>query len=427
MNWGTKAYMLSLTRVCVIVLIALLLPRFFVTEKMKAQQPLPSTVFKLGLENLSDSFLKNICNPNDLSYKIGLITNHTGVDQYGKRNIDLLRARGLHIKKIYVPGSSSDHYEVACKKIDSQTQIPITMLPILSNNYKIYEYAFDDVDVLFFDLQDMGIRPSKCVDVLCAVLKSAAHQHKKVVILDRPNLFGNAIEGVLSSMDQSDCVAPCLPLQYGMTIGELAHYINTTTLKGAASLHIVPMDHYDRSLPLDGELHQKNTLMTHIDVTSGFSFLEALHLIQPFDVGIGTDIPLQCILLPQQMKFPKQKWFELRTLLKECGIDTVFYHCFNTYKQQRYQGVRLMIKDIQQFSPFNTLLQVTQFFRNSGVVLSFSPEFDRVMGNKKVREFLQGKVSRELLELEVNRGLKTFFTHAQRSFLYKPYPKIIFL
>lgn len=427
MKRGTQSYVFSLCRVCIIILIALLFPRFFVQEKEKSHQSSSASSFKLGLENLSDSFLKNIGKSNDLSYKVGLITNHTGIDQQGRRNIDLLRAKGLNIKKIYIPGSSYDQHDTICKKVDSQTQIPITALPLLLHNRIAYEYAFNEVDVLFFDLQDMGIRPSKCVEVLCTVLKSAANQHKKIIILDRPNLFGDAIEGILNSAEQSEYALPSLPLQYGMTVGELARFINTNILKEAALLQVVPMNDYDRSLSLDSELHQKNILFTNIDLGSGLSFLEALNLIQPLDVGIGTDIPLQCILLPQSIKFSKQKWFELRSILKECGIDSTFYHCFNTYKQQQYYGLRLMIKHSQQFSPFNALLRITQFFSNNGIALSFLPEFDRMIGNKMVREFLQGKVSRESLETEVNKGLKNFFINAQRAFLYKPYPKILFL
>lgn len=418
-----KTYWFSLLRVCVVVLVALLLPRYFISENAPSQSAHSASLclFKLGLENISDSFLKNLVKPHDVSYRVGLITNHTGIDQTGRRNIDVLRARNVCIKKIYVPGTVSCPFDSVCKKIDSQTQIPIVSLPILpvTNNY---EYVFDDIDVLFFDLQDIGVRPSKCLDVLCTVLKSAAHQHKKVVILDRPNLLGGSMEGIVAC-DKG----PALPLQYGMTIGELAQYVNAHMLKDAASLHVVPMAHYDRNSALDGELYLKRPLLTNIDIGGGLSFLEIVSLIQPLDVGLGTDMALQCILLPEEMRFPKQKWFELRCLLKECGIQASLYRCFNAAKHQRYQGLRLMVKNTQKFSPFATLLSLVEFFRAHGISLTYGPDFDDTLGNTKVREFLQGKISRDTLEQEVNKGLKYFFTNAQRSFLYKPYPKVMFL
>ena len=198
-------------------------------------------------------------------------------------------------------------------------------------------------------------------------------------------------------------------------------------LKDAASLQVVPMAHYDRSAALDAELYLKRPLLTNIDVGGGLSFLEIVSLIQPLDVGVGTDMALQCILLPEEMRFPKQKWFELRYVLKECGVEASLYRCFNPAKHQRYQGLRLMVKNIQKFSPFTTMLALVEFFRAHGISLAYSPDFDDTLGNTKVREFLQGKISRDALEQEVNKGLKYFFTNAQRSFLYKPYPKIMFL
>ena len=127
------------------------------------------------------------------------------------------------------------------------------------------------------------------------------------------------------------------------------------------------------------------------------------------------------------MHFPKQKWFELRTLLKDHGIETSWYRYTNPEKRTSFAGLRFLVRNIDQFSPFNTIVTIIQFFKESGMMLSFSPEFDRTFGGKKVRDFLEGKFSRHDLEYEVNKGLKNFFNKAHNAFIYKPAPKIVLL
>lgn len=87
----------------------------------------------------------------------------------------------------------------------------------------------------------------------------------------------------------------------------------------------------------------------------------------------------------------------------------------------------MLVSDIDNFSSFNTIVTIINFFKESGIKLTFGPDFDRALGGKKMRDFLEGKISRPDLEHEVNKGLKNFFTKAQPAFMYKPLPKIVFM
>jgi hypothetical protein len=149
--------------------------------------------------------------------------------------------------------------------------------------------------------------------------------------------------------------------------------------------------------------------------------------VAPFDVGMGTDMALSCLALPESLHFPKQKWFELRTLLKDHGIETSWYRYQNPKKQTTYAGLRLLVRNVDQFSPFNAIVTIVQFFKDAGIKLTFSADFDRAFGGKKMRDFLDGKFARHDLEYEVNKGLKNFFNKAHSSFIYKPSPKIVLL
>ena len=155
--------------------VALIVPRLYFTDDKSTNataQMAHSTLensFKLGLENISQEFLTNLSASKCIDYSVGLITNHTGIDQSGNRNIDILLSKGLQIKKIFIPEDDFLAYKkgINWEMIDDHTKIPIVMLPHIDSLKKSKEYAFDDVDVLFFDLQDTGISPNSSFDYAC--------------------------------------------------------------------------------------------------------------------------------------------------------------------------------------------------------------------------------------------------------------------
>ena len=218
-----------------------------------------------------------------------------------------------------------------------------------------------------------------------------------------------------------------VPMRHGMTFGEIARYFNTTLLSKAACLYVVPMKNYKRTLFADAGHACNASLLTNIDTYYGSSFLTVLNSVTPFDIGVGTDLAFNCLALPESLHFPKQKWFELRSLLKDQGIETSWYRYQNPKRKNTYAGLRMLVRNMDQFSPFNAIVTIVQFFKDAGLKLSFSADFDRAFGGKKVRDFLEGKFSRHDLEHEVNKGLKNFFNRAQNSLIYKPAPKIVLL
>lgn len=428
-----KMYAASLMRVCLVVCAALVLPRFFfqdVSNRSYSALSYYDSGFKLGVENLCPEFLQSLHVQGRINgYRAGLVTNHTGIDQQGKRTVEILLSHGLKLKKIYVPEDDFAAFKrnANWEPIDDQTRIPISILAHIDSLKKAKEYSFHDIDVLFLDLQEPGINPNTYLVTLMKVLQSAAQQNKTVVVLDRPNVLGSNIEGIVYDTVQSNHEQIPLPMRYGMTVGELARYFNTSVLAKSAQLFVVPMKHYDRGLFADSGARVCGALMTNIDTYYGSSFLHVLHSVAPFDIGLGTDLAYQCLALPDSLHFPKQKWFELRTILKEQGLETSWFGYMNHKKRVHYSGLRMLVRDIDHFSPFNTVVTIIHFFQDAGIKLSYGPEFDRMFGGKKMREFLEGRFSRQELEYDVNKGLKNFFNKAQHAFMYKPIPKILFM
>lgn len=427
-----KKSLSSAIRVFFLLFMALVLPRFFFKgNATTVYAPAgKANSFKLGLENLSCKFLRsiNVCGCAH-AMPVGLITNHTGLDQSGKRNIDILLSKGVQIKKIFVPEDDFFAYKKGnnWEMIDDATHIPIVMLPHIDSLKKTKEYAFADIDVLFFDLQDTGISPNAYLITLIKTLQSAAAQNKTVVVLDRPNVLGAAMEGIITDGSHADDELIAVPMRHGMTFGEIARHFNGSVLAQSARLYVVPMAHYNRSVFTDTMPLSHGSLLTNIDAYYGSSFLNVLACVAPFDIGIGTDLACQCLALPESLHFSKQKWFELRALLKEHGIETSWHRYTNPKRKISYAGLRLMVRNVEHFSPFTTVMTIINFFKEAGVKLSFCSDFDRAIGGKKVRDFLEGKFSRHDLEYEVNKGLKYFFNKVQNSFIYKPAPKIVLL
>lgn len=422
-------YTISLLRVISVVVIALFLPQLCLWHSQHVQQtetPITASHFKLGIENVSESLASSLAVEQSEPCRVGLITNQTGTDQAGNRNIEILSSKGFTINKVIMPNSSTNEKKPNSSResiINGNKMIPIISLPTDSGHMAFSNDIIQDIDVLIFDMQDAGMRHYGYVSTLLNAMQVAGKNQKKFIVLDRPNLLGWCMEGTCSIEDKN--MVP-IPMRHGMTVGELATYFNKHVLDQPTDLQIIPMSHYDRQSearkPLLCSLSQN---IATIDSCYGYSFLGLLGEVSPFEIGIGTDKAFQCILLPEHIKFPKQKWHEFRMLLKEQGIESKLYRCFSERKNQYCSGLRLYIQDINRFSSFNTLISVLTFFKEAGVSLTFSERFNASLGTTKIRDFLNGTLSRNQMALEVNNKLQSFFKKAFNCFLYKPFPKMI--
>ncbi|MFI5333284.1 MAG: exo-beta-N-acetylmuramidase NamZ domain-containing protein [Candidatus Babeliales bacterium] len=427
------AYLKSLTTIFCVLLIAMFTPKLFVyyaqSQPRADEAPLQAS-FKLGLENISPSLVKSFNTSQGTSYKVGLITNQTGKDQHGNRNIDVLRSKGINIAYIFTPkhGFHADKKGTSADRaIDHTTNIPLIAWDYVFDDASLQSYAIKHVDVLAFDMQDSGMRQGY-VTTLLEAMKIASSYNKKMIVFDRPNLLGHYMEGLFVEDELlGNTPGVPIPLRHGMTSGELAHYLNKYVLSKSIDLQIVPMENYHRTnikyrSLLSGNLSPN---IPTIDACYGYSLLGLLGEIAPFDVGIGTDKVFQCITLPESIQFPKQKWYELRSLLKDQGVESRLYRYYSQRKKQYCSGLTICIRDINDFSSFSTLLVVVTFFKNNGVKLSFSSNFDVAVGTAQLREYLEGSIPRDDLGVSMNAALRNFFHKAASSFMYTPLPKVV--
>lgn len=231
--------------------------------------------------------------------KIGLVTNQSGLDRAGHRNIDAMRAAGVDIAMLFSPehgfGGNQDHPGIADDK-DAATGVTIKSL--YGKELRPSPESLKGLDALVFDIQDAGVRFYTYETTLGYCLESAAQAHVPFYVLDRPNPIGGLqVEGPLLAPNHTSFVAylPGTPVRHGMTMGELAQMFNGEKHLGA-DLHVVAMEDWQRGDWFD------STGLNWINPSPNLRSLNAATLYpgiclvefaKNISVGRGTDAPFE--------------------------------------------------------------------------------------------------------------------------------------
>jgi uncharacterized protein YbbC (DUF1343 family) len=209
----------------------------------------PADPVKSGLEILVRDGFKPL-----QGKRVGLVTNHSAIDSKRNHIIDLLAAaKGFTLTALFSPEHGirgAADAQVAGGK-DEKTGLPIHSL--YGKVRKPTPEMLKDVDVLVFDIQDIGCRYYTYITTLALVMEAAKENGKQVVVLDRPNpIGGTAVEGPIQEEKlRGDFIGYFpLPTRHGLTIGELALLYNTE-FKIGGSLEVVKMEGWKRAMHFD--------------------------------------------------------------------------------------------------------------------------------------------------------------------------------
>jgi uncharacterized protein YbbC (DUF1343 family) len=382
--------------------------------------------FTLGVENISAAHIDAWCGK-----RVGLITNQTGKDQKGMRTVDVLRAKKIEVACILVPehglnGTVSAEHEVTDGK-DTTTSIPVMSLYGKCTGKKVSPEVLAALDLLIFDIQDAGMRHYTYISTLYHCMQSAAEHNKEFVVLDRPNPLGHCMEGPLVEQGLLSfiSIAP-IPVRHGLTVGELARYFNAFHCGNKVSLAVVPMHGYTRDMALPATIPAYfSPNIPTLTACHGYSFLGLLGEVRPFDVGLGTDHAFACIGLPETIACSKKEWCALQALLQKKSIESTVCSYFSKRKKCQLHGLRVHIKDINAVPAFSVFLSVLQFFKEHGVKLTFSKEFDKAVGTKKIQELINGALHQSACFSSINNDVHNFFHSVKPLLLYSPAPLIM--
>jgi uncharacterized protein YbbC (DUF1343 family) len=230
--------------------------------------------------------------------KVALVVNNTSV--IGRTHLtDTLIASGVQIKKIFAPEhgfrGTADAGEHVKDGIDIKTGLPLVSL--YGNNKKPTSEQLADVDILIFDIQDVGVRFYTYISTMHYIMEACAEQKKKLIILDRPNPNGNYVDGpVLEPQFKSFLGMHPIPLVHGLTVGELANMVNGEGWlqnKLTCDLEVIPVKNWTHAQPWS--LNEKPS--PNLPNDQAIVLYPSLGLFEGtvMSVGRGTQMPFQIV------------------------------------------------------------------------------------------------------------------------------------
>jgi len=342
--------------------------------------------------------------------RVGLITNHTGLDRSGRRNIDAMLAGGVTITTLFSPEhgiSGSEDQENVANGTDAETGLPVVSL-YQPNQRRLRAEQMQSLDAVVYDIQDVGARFYTYSCTLLYALQEAAKAHKPFWVLDRPNpITGTRIEGPIMQKDLESFVG-CydIPLRHGMTFGELATFANVEGHLGA-DLHVVKMTNWMRGDWFDA------TTLSWIDPSPNMRSLNAallypglamLEATTDYSVGRGTDAPFE------QIGADWIKGQALATLLNSRFIPGVrvyptrFKPTSSHFAGQPIEGVRFVITDREAFDSTRLGIEVAAALQNL---------YPGKIDFQKCRHLIGNH--RTIGELELGRDASLIWGQAQRE------------
>jgi uncharacterized protein YbbC (DUF1343 family) len=242
----------------------------------------------LGAER-TDTYLPILKNK-----KVDVVGNQTSMIA-NTHLVDSLLSLGIDLVKVFSPEhgfrGKADAGAIIEDGIDSKTGIPI--ISLYGNNKKPTREQLQGIDILVFDIQDVGVRFYTYISTLHYVMEAAAESNIKVIVLDRPNPNGHYIDGpILDTSFQSFVGMHPIPIAHGMTIGEYAKMINGENwIATKCELIVIEMENYTHNTNYDLPIKPSPNLPN----ARAVNLYPSLCLFEgtTISIGRGTDYPFQ--------------------------------------------------------------------------------------------------------------------------------------
>ena len=401
---------------------------FFQAKDIKTVSASSNAQVKLGIDNLD----KNLTIFE--GKKVGLITNPSGVDSNFKSSIDVLYEKTnlttLFAAEHGIRGNAQAGDNVG-NEVDEVTGLPVHSL--YGSTKKPTPEMLENVDILAYDMQDVGARFYTYINTLAYAMEACAENDKTFVVFDRPNPIGGDVQGNLLDPEFSSFVGMYPIVQrYGMTVGEYAKFINEE-FNINCKLEVVEMEGWTRDMYYDETglntwvMPSPNmpTLTTSI-VYTGTCVFEGTNVSE----GRGTTRPFELIGAP---------WIEpmdLSNKLNSLGLPGVkfrpasFTPSFSKYsasdtanyptgKNQVCGGVQVYVTNRDEFNAVKTgyamLYTIRDMYPDKFQYLSTN-FIDKITGNSYVRE---GKYTLEELFAIVDKESSDFKAKTEKYYIYQ--------
>lgn len=362
--------------------------------------------------------------------RLGLLSNHTGIDRQGRRDADVLIAGGFRLTALFSPEHGfrgTEDRPGLSDGVDSATGLPIYSL--YGGSRAAARAALDSVDILLIDLQDIGARYYTYPATAASLMRDAAQARKRVIVLDRPDPVGGLqVQGNVrgQALNPDSVLVGFLPIamRHGMTFGELARMANDVRSIGA-DLVVVPAAGWTRGMRFDATgLPWVKPSPNMPDLESalhypGMCLFEGTNL----SVGRGTGFAFQVIGAP---------WLDpdaVRSRLPAAalaGVEvTATTFTPRTPTDRKYDGVELRglrfhVTDAQQYDPTRLAVALLAALRAvHPAAFQFRAEsFDVLAATPSLRRALEAGQSAPEIWATWDEDLKRFQSLRAKYLLY---------
>ena len=255
-------------------------------------------VVKPGIEVLRDGGFKQL-----QGKRVGLVTNPSGIDNNLKSTVDILNeAPGVKLVALYGPEhgvrGNAHAGDAVGDEVDPKTGVK--MYSLYGKTHKPTAEMLRDIDVLVYDIQDIGCRSYTFYATMGVCMEACAEHGKEFMVLDRPNpLGGNKVEGNLVEPGYFSFVSKyAIPYLYGLTPGELAQFLNGEgMIKGKAKLTVIPMEGWSRDMKFRDTGMPWVAPSPQIPAPENAFFYPVSGILGElyiFNTGIGYTLPFEC-------------------------------------------------------------------------------------------------------------------------------------
>jgi uncharacterized protein YbbC (DUF1343 family) len=343
------------------------------------------------------------------SQRTGIVVNHTSL--VGKTHLaDTLLKRGVALKKIFAPEhgfrGTADAGEEIKDGVDAKTGLPVVSL--YGNNKKPTPQQLADLDVIIFDIQDVGARFYTYISTLHYVMEACAENNKRLIVLDRPNPNGSYIDGpVMEKQHQSFVGMHPIPIVHGLTIGELAGMINGEGWLGEnkkCQLDVVPVKNWKHSdfysLPVKPSPNLPNDQAIRLYPSTCLFEGTVLSL------GRGTHDPFQVIGHPELKNMPYQFTpVSIEGMSKNPPLENKV--CY---------GIDLRQAPVKPAVDLSYLIQLYQAFPDKDKF--FNNYFEKLSGTSRLREQIRQGLTEEQIRETWQQDLNAYKEKRSRYLLY---------
>ena len=374
--------------------------------------------------------------------RVGLVTNPSGVDRYLKSTVDILfNAPGVELVALYGPehGVRGDVYaggKVADAK-DAATGLPVYSL--YGETRKPTSAMLEGIDVMVYDIQDVGVRSYTFISTLGLVMEACAAKDIEVVVLDRPNpLGGNKIEGCYVEQPFNSFVSQYrIPYVYGLTVGELAVMINEEGMNRGQKGNQAPAKCRLTVIPMEGwtrDMIYEDTGLPWVLPSPNIPFKETPmyyasagicgELYGFMNIGIGYTLPFQIFgavwLDPDKLKERLDSYG-----LPGISFRTIWFKPFSgSQKGQLVKGLQYFFTDYEKARLTDTQFYVIQAVaelypdKKAFEVITGYGLFDKVCGTDYVRLELAKRYKVADIQSYWRKDEDSFRTLSQKYHIY---------